>query len=762
MLDVTRLYFGPLYRVRVGLSLALGLGLLGPVALNLASALGLAAVPGWILLGAAGAGLTILVMLLAWTRQRVKTLAAAIEGADSSIALYDAQDRLVLANKRYREALDLPDCAFRPGAPYRELIQRSVESHLPADQVQDELEHLISAHRRADGRPLDRRFPNERWERMTKSRLPDGFTLGIAVDVTEYYHLRELIDVEARRFAALARGAPVGICQIDSNRQIQFVNDALLAMMGVADRRALASESLKFSAEGDVIGDFAALTAFLRTRTAETEVSLDHRGEVRFMMVRKAFVPVVGSTARAMGAPEAENLFIFVDITTRIAAETKISYLALHDPLTEALNRVAFAEDLERAAADADAMRPAALIALDLDRFKPVNDVYGHAVGDELLSRVVKRIEAAVPDGCQVYRLGGDEFAVLCPPPLGANALAYAGRIRDRVCDPFTIDGRRIVIGTSVGVSSLPLDTDTAKTMMHYADLALYQAKRNGGCAVQAFSPSVLNNADMHRVMELDLAAAVENGDIEIALQPIFGTDRERPAAAETLARWTNRRTGEVVPPDTFIPVAEAANLIVRLDMMIFHRAIAAYAKMLDDGVALRRLTINVSVRTLMQPDFLNTVKTALAQHHVPGQSVVMEVTENFEVDNFRALGERMQAVRALGLDFALDDFGTGYTSMRMLADLPVRYLKIDRSFIRGLTGTRFNRQHGIVRAMLDLANHLELDVIAEGVETEEQLASLRAMGCTYVQGFLLGKPQTPEALAKAIGAGPRAGWAAA
>ncbi|WP_226578766.1 putative bifunctional diguanylate cyclase/phosphodiesterase [Acuticoccus sediminis] len=752
MVDIGRLTRGTSLASGVGFVLALLFGILTPAVLAIVHALSLASVSFDAAIVIAMVAIASITLLAISCRRRLVRISEAIDAIQCSIAIYDESDRLMLGNRRYCEVLGLPPEEMQPGTSYSDIVRRSLVKYLPPDRIEAELARRLTLHQSADGRPADRLYPNNRWERVTKTRLPSGLNVGIAVDVTEYYTLKDQLDMEARRFSALARGAPVGICLVDEHSAIQFVNDALVTMMGADNGEALIESAATFSVDRSEVKSFRGLIARLRTTLAETEVKLDVRGTTRHIIVRKAFVPIADSAGRgaavsaSSAADTAENLLIFVDITKRKTAEARISYLALHDPLTGALNRVAFAEDLDHASAGADMKSPAALIAIDLDRFKPVNDLHGHAVGDELLCRVVERIGAGIPGDCRLYRIGGDEFAVLCPPPSGVNAMAFARTILERLTEPFSIEGSRILIGASVGISSLPSDTDNPQTLIHYADLALYQGKSRGGGTVHAFSPAVLSSADTRRIMEFELAEALENGDIDIVMQPIFGLDREHPLAAETLARWTNRRTGESISPATFIPVAEAANLITRLDLTVFRRAIATYAELTAAGCGFPTLMVNVSVRTLEQCDVVDLVRETLERHGVAGTSVVMEVTENFIIHDAHRLSETMQAISQFGIRFALDDFGIGYTSLRMLADLPVSYLKIDQSFVRDLSNPDHRRQHRIIRAIVELASQLELHVVAEGIEDEATFDQLRELGCELFQGFLLGRPASAAA----------------
>lgn len=448
----------------------------------------------------AGAGAWIILAM----RKRLRLVQEALDTTPAAIAVYDARDHLVMGNRQYRQVLGVPENAFKPGAHYADLVRHSLAMTLDGETLEEELSRRLALHRAADGRPSDRQYPNDRWLRVSKVKTPSGANVGIALDVTEYYELKASLETQVRRFEALAASAPVGICQVDGTDRVLFVNGTLLAMTGTADAEELEGRTLAFTYGGVSDQGFCALVRRLRENGAESEVQLGEGPEARDVLVRKAFV-VPGDLGRRLmpcGQQAGENILIFIDITDRKHAEARIRYFALHDPLTGAFNRLAFNEDLPCAVEAASEGQPASLVAIDLDRFKPVNDVYGHPAGDELLRQLVGRITPVLKSGMTLYRMGGDEFAVLVPPGVETDPVGFARDLVRDLCRPFQIDGRAIRIGASAGVSSLPQDADNVEALVHYADLALYRAKRSGGGEAVGFDRTILSGADDRRRMK--------------------------------------------------------------------------------------------------------------------------------------------------------------------------------------------------------------------------------------------------------------------
>ncbi|WP_245944048.1 putative bifunctional diguanylate cyclase/phosphodiesterase [Acuticoccus kandeliae] len=689
-----------------------------------------------------GSGLVAL-FALKTLRHRSMLVQDALDATQSAIVVYDKDDRLVLANRRYREALGVPDDAFVPGVHYGELLRLSLPKTMPEPEIEKEFERRLALQSVADGRPSDRLYPGHAWLRVTKTRTPQGSNVGVAIDVTELYELRERLEREARRFTALAEGAPVGICQVDEAGKILFVNDALLGMLGAADLDDLAGGAHAFTLGKQPIAGFRELVRVLLATPPQGELQLCLESEAREFLVKTAFVEMKASLDRML-PPErraGENILIFVDLSERVKAEAKIRFLAHHDPLTGAGNRVAFVQDLRAAVAEADTCHPVSIVTLDLDRFKPVNDAYGHSVGDRLLTSLVARLQALLTPRMAIYRLGGDEFVILSREAADFDVLAFARRAVARVESPVRIAQHDIVVGASAGVSVWPRDATEEETLLHYADLALYQVKRSGGGDAMAFDRTILSSTNDRRLMEVDLVDALENHDFRIVFQPVYGLDRKRAIGVETLARWRNRRTGEDIPPSTFISLAEDTSLIQRIDFEVLDKAVAQFGAWSGEGITLDTVLVNMSARTLEAPGTVERIAEILMRRRVSGRSVVIELTESFAMRSVGGMLQTIRGINNLGVRFAIDDFGTGYTSLRLLADLPISFLKIDQSFVRDLTAPDHEGALAVVRAIIDMASHMDLCVIAEGVETEAQFEILKALGCIRFQGYLFSRP---------------------
>jgi diguanylate cyclase (GGDEF)-like protein len=499
---------------------------------------------------------------------------------------------------------------------------------------------------------------------------------------------------------------------------------------------------------------FTTLVEMLRRNGKESEARINLGRDARDVLVRKALVVSGEIESRVMptGHGAAENILVFVDITERKSNEARIRHLAHHDPLTGACNRLAFPEELAAATKKAGPGRPVSLVAIDLDRFKPVNDVYGHAVGDELLRQIVGRLSCALKPGMRLFRMGGDEFALLCPPGVEHDPVSFAEGLMEMISSPFEIDGHIILIGASAGVSALQSDTESPDSLTRYADLALYQAKRGGGGAAIAFDHTTLSSGDDRRRLELELVDAVETGAFSLVYQPVFGLDRERIVAVEALARWRRPRSGEVVPPETFIAQAENSGFIERIDRHILERAMEQLAQWSARGAGIDTMLINMSVRTLTDEGIVEHLADLLQRSRVSPRSIVIELTESFAVRNTDAVLKTMTAINELGIRFAIDDFGTGYTSLRLVSRLPIAFIKLDKTFVRDVScASRPNVRH-VVGAIADLSRNMGVDMIAEGVETEgveteAEFDALVALDCRYFQGNLLAEPLTPDRL---------------
>jgi diguanylate cyclase (GGDEF)-like protein len=413
----------------------------------------------------------------------------------------------------------------------------------------------------------------------------------------------------------------------------------------------------------------------------------------------------------------------------------KIVHMARNDALTELPNRVAFHEAMYHAATRAARGEAFAVLCLDLDRFKQVNDTLGHPVGDALLRAVAGRLGSLARDVDTVARLGGDEFAVVQANVAGPNAAALlAQRIIDDLRAPYDVLGHRIVIGATVGIALGGPEARDVDTLVRNADLALYRAKQEGRGMYRFFEPDMDARAQARRQLEMDLRGAIERHEFELHYQPLMSVSDRRVAAFEALIRWRHPTRG-LVPPDAFIPLAEEIGLIVPIGAWVL-RAACAEAAGWPDPV---NVAVNLSAVQFVRADVARQVAIALDESGLSPARLEVEITETALLNDSAATLATLHALRALGVRIAMDDFGTGYSSLSYLRSFPFDKLKIDRSFIRDLGET--GESAAIVRAIASMGRSLGIATTAEGVENEQQMAQLVRDGCTELQGFYFGRP---------------------
>ena len=483
-------------------------------------------------------------------------------------------------------------------------------------------------------------------------------------------------------------------------------------------------------------------------------LSIDHRirrrdGEYRWFQTRA--LPV--STGRFRDERR-QWIGTSTDVDDLRRAEERIRVLAYQDVLTGAGNRLMLLDVLERmTGADMaslrrpDAIRSLNVLYMDIDGFKVVNDQFGHRGGDQVLQEVARRLRRWVRDTDIVTRAGGDEFVLVQPGGTAKGALRLADRIRRRLSDPFLVERKRARVGISIGIATFPKDGRTPEDLLRRADLALYRAKTTGRGRSTVFEPAMETERQERQALERDLARAIEQDELDIAYQPVFDAATGRPHGYEALARWTRAGTGPV-PPTSFIPIAEECGLIVSLGIRVLNRACRDAAR----GVlGTLPVSVNLSPAQLRGGTLSTLVADTLRSARLPPDRLELEVTERTLLDGDEALDRTLREIKALGVRIALDDFGTGYSNLGYLCRFPFDRLKIDRSFVRRIETDEGSRT--VVSSIISLAHTLRLQVTAEGVETEGQLAALRDLGCDQVQGFLLGRPEAMASGAMASGA---------
>ena len=422
-----------------------------------------------------------------------------------------------------------------------------------------------------------------------------------------------------------------------------------------------------------------------------------------------------------------------------LVASEQIEHLAYHDTLTGLPNRSLFLDHvrvtLVRAERDG---KSAALFFLDLDRFKSVNDSLGHSSGDEVLKVVADRLRSALRQGDVVARLSGDEFTVLLPGAGGEQDLGrVAGKLLDALRHPIPFQGRRIVITASLGISCFPEHGREAEDLLRKADLAMYQAKRSGRDGFRIYAPALDAYARERAALESDLRRAIERGEMVLFYQPIFDAGSLRMVGAETLLRWQHPERG-LLGAAEFLFLAEPSGLSQELDLWALRMACAEVAAWRSQGAQVR-LAVNLSSRPYRHAELADLVGRALAETGLAPEGLELEIAETLAMQNAEASLGVLRRLKELGVQVSIDDFGTGYSSLSYLHDFPIDSLKIDESFVR-LLGTERSGA-GIPASMIALGRGLNVRIVAEGVETEEQLELLRGLGCDEIQGYLLSPP---------------------
>ncbi|QPF94001.1 bifunctional diguanylate cyclase/phosphodiesterase [Bradyrhizobium commune] len=520
-----------------------------------------------------------------------------------------------------------------------------------------------------------------------------------------------------------------GLCMFDADGKIILFNERYAAMLRRSDMQLigrvlldiLREEAAKGQWNGDPEQFFARLVEDAREGRTTTDVVRRFDRSIR----------VVNQPMQGGGW-----VATFEDITEWLEAQAKISHMARHDALTNLPNRVLFHEQLEQGLRRAGSNNQLAVLCLDLDHFKDINDSLGHPIGDALLKEVGRRLKATVGEHDTVARLGGDEFAVV---QIGrseeAAARALAGRLVEVISAPYEIDDHQIVIGVSIGISLAPQDGTNPDELLKNADLALYRAKADGRGTYRFFETGMDARAQARRLLEMDLRAALQRDEFQAYYQPIRDVASDRVVAFEALLRWNHPHRG-LISPINFIPLAEETGLIIQLGELVLRQACSDAATWPNDiGVA-----VNLSPVQFKNPNLIASVTEALEKSGLAARRLELEITESVLLQNSEATLTTLHELRAMGVRISLDDFGTGYSSLSYLRSFPFDKIKIDRSFVSELA-TREDSV-AIIRAVTGLGRSLGIVTTAEGVESDAQLELLRREGCTQAQGYLFSQPR--------------------
>jgi diguanylate cyclase (GGDEF)-like protein/PAS domain S-box-containing protein len=657
---------------------------------------------------------------------------AALENMAHGLCVYDKDMRLVCRNSRYLEFYKLTEEEAKPGTHLSELVDLTMRNG--AFSAEYDAEQIMSAARERignlDNAVLHRRMANGRLIAVRYRPLPDGGFVGTYEDITEREQAHEELSEQHRRFDAALNNMSQGLCMLDSNLRVIVCNKRYTDIYRLSPEIVRPGVSMREIMEHScALGNHPAISAqklhdeYVDKLKDGVRTVHRHLGDGRIIKLHHSPMEHGGW------------VITYEDVTERHKAEARVAHMAQHDALTDLPNRVLFREEMNeglgRVAADGTAM---AVLCLDLDNFKTVNDRLGHAIGDRLLCWVADRLRESVGESDTIARLGGDEFAVLQCGQQPASAERLARRLVEIISHPPAFDGQLVHSGVSIGVAIAPVDGLEAEQLMKCADLALYQAKAKGRGCYEFFLSEMEEQASTRHLLETDLRGALEAGEFHLVYQPQVRLDGGQLTGFEALLRWNNPRRGPISPAD-FIPVAEETGLIVPIGEWVLRTACAMAAQ----WPSFVTVAINLSPVQFRSRGLAAMVTSALAATGLAPDRLELEVTESVLLQDDAATIAILHQLRALGIRVSMDDFGVGYSSLSYLRKFPFDKIKIDRSFIGTLGETAGSE--AIVRTIASLGTNLGMTTTAEGIETAEQLELVRRAGCTEGQGYHFSRP---------------------
>ncbi len=566
------------------------------------------------------------------------------------------------------------------------------------------------------------------------------------------------LDASERLHRFLVDNSPDLVFTLDAGGHFVFVNPRIESLLGWPREEWIGQHwtQLVHEHDRDAANRLLAERRADAQRSADLEVRLlRHPAEGAAAAPIVAMVSTIDIYAEGgeslVGARRLDGTFgVARDITARKRAEETISRQALHDQLTGLPNRRLFKDHLELALAQA--ARRARLVGVmfvDLDRFKFVNDTYGHLEGDALLKAFAQRVRACVRAGDTVARQGGDEFTVLLPDLIQADdAMIIANKIFAELQRPFVVAGRDFRVTASIGIAVYPRDGATAEQLLRNADIAMYKVKSSGKNGGQLFTAEMDAGWQRRLALENDLRRAIDQDELLLHFQPQFSLREGRVIGAEVLLRWHHPRLG-LLPPSEFITIAEESGLICTLSDWVVEAACRQFAQWRADGRGLARVAVNLSAIEFGRNDIVERIAGRAERHRMPRDALEIELSENVLLHDAPAVLAKLEQLRQRGVRITIDDFGTRYSSLGHLRRFPINGIKIDQSFVRDIT--HGERVSPVIHAIVAIARGFGLELVAEGVETVVQREALAALGCNEMQGFLFAEPSGPEALVRLL-----------
>jgi diguanylate cyclase (GGDEF)-like protein/PAS domain S-box-containing protein len=659
---------------------------------------------------------------------------AALNNMSQGLAMFDAEQRLVVCNRRYAELYGLSPEQMQLGTTIRQLLEyRHAKGVFGNIDFEAFARSWLAEFRTASSRV--QALSDGRVISIVRRPMPDGGLVSTTEDITERQKLNARLEQQNFRLDAALKNMCQGLCMFDAEQRLVLANDRYAEMYGLTPEQVKPGTTFRQFLEhriamgthvgGDPEAYISERLAAVCEKNASTTVHTLPDGRV-FSISRQ---------------PMQDGGWVAThqDITEQRRSEAKIAHMALHDALTDLPNRTLLSERLEHALARVKRGDMIATHLLDLDLFKHVNDTLGHAVGDKLLQAVAGRLNALARETDTVARMGGDEFAIVqVALDHAADASTLAERVIKAISEPYEIDGHQVVVGTSVGIAVGPADGVDRDQLLRNADLALYRAKSEGRATFRFFEPGMDVRLKARRVMESDLRKALIAGEFELYYQPVISLAHEGITGLEALIRWRHPEKGMILPGE-FIPLAEEIGLIVRIGEWVIRQACTTAATWPDHTT----VAVNISPAQFRHPALAQVVLGALAASGLPARRLELEITETVLLEDSEATLATLFRLRELGVRIAMDDFGTGYSSLSYLQSFPFDRIKIDRSFVKDITVATGSLN--IVRAIAAMAKGLGMAATAEGVETQEQMDTVRSEGCTEMQGFLFSRPRPAD-----------------
>ncbi len=692
-----------------------------------------------------------------------KLLEESIAAMSDGFVIWDTEDRLLTCNEQFKQLYAVSASYMNPGASFRDLMYIGVANGQYPQAAEDPdrfVQETIAWHLRGEG-SIERLLPDGRWLLITERRMASGGIVGIRTDISKIKQTQSelaeaneqvrhtMAEMKNQNAALLERDIALrtknflfetalnnmshGLLMVDAHDRIIVCNHRFAELLELSEKDIVQGAPLS------EVGQHQVALHSSETFASDIELFRRYHHDYRNRHDSYSFTNLRGRVIHVTQRPMDDGGFVAIveDVTDQYQAEQRIRFLAHHDALTSLPNRLQFRNELgrmfEMVRHNGSAV---ALLYLDLDGFKDINDTLGHSAGDMVLETVAERLRRCIHKNIVMARLGGDEFAVaLSGQDIETKAVDLSHRILETIAEPLQLGGRSATIGISIGIAiASQIDECDVDTMLKNADMALYAAKASGRGMYRFFEPEMAIHLHTRIQIENDLKGAAERNEFELAYQPLFALKTQKIIGFEALIRWNHPSRGRVSPVD-FIPLAEQTGIINEIGQWVLHRACADTALLPDDI----SVAINISPVQLKSSDFVEQVLSALLASGLMPHRLELEITETALLDDDERIMLHLHRLQALGIQIVLDDFGTGYSSLSYLRHFPFNKIKIDKVFVSEMSSR--DDCYAIVRSIVNLAQSLGMRTTAEGIEIKEQLDLVNQCGCTEGQGYLLGKP---------------------